>query len=302
MHSPLAIPASRVPGTKRFGWALVLWLATLGGASAQLFPDPGLEAAVRRQVFAKRDTQEPLVEADVVNVSTVEARQLGIRRLDGLEKCRNLAMLDLAGNQVSGLAPLAGLARLQFLDLQGNRVEDLSPIATNAALQYLHLAGNQVRSLAPLAGLTNLSALYLSRNRVEDPRPLLGLRRLAALYLDDNRIASIEGLGQLRALSSLSLSGNRIDDLRPLTSLPGLQYLFLERNRLQDLQVLIDWLKSDAGQRFAPFLHLYLADNPLGSVARTRQLETLRGLGVRLGDRPSAPAPSRPSAAASAKH
>ncbi len=265
---------------------LAVGLATMANAVAQLFPDPQLEAAVRRQVFAKRDSLEPLSEADVVQVSTVEARDRGIRRLDGLEKCRNLAMLDLGGNQVIHLAPLAGLPRLQFLDLQGNQVEDLTPLATNVALQYLHLASNRLRSVAPVAGLTNLSALYLSGNRLEDLAPVLGLRRLASLYLDDNRLRSIEGLGGLRSLSSLSLSGNRIADLRPLRGLGGVQYLFLERNRIQDLAALIDWLGSDPGQRMAPFLNLYLADNPLGSEARTRQLEQIRGLGVRVHDAP----------------
>lgn len=290
MHTPCDWSAVRPVGRVALFASLLLLAAV--ELRAQLFADPQLEAAVRKQVFAKRDNLEPLVEADVVQVSTVDARNRDITRLTGLEKCRNLAMIELGGNDVAELAPLAGLPKLQYLDLQGNRVEDLGPIATNTALQYLHLAGNGIRSVASLAGLTNLSALYLTGNRIEDLGPLLGLRRLSSLYLDSNRLRTIEGLGRLRGLSSLSLSGNRISDLRPLAALDSLQYLFLERNRVQDLGAVIEWVRSDQQQRFAPFLNLYLGGNPLGSAARTKQIEVLRGLGVRVTDQ--AVAVSRP--------
>ncbi len=40
-------------------WAMLPWLAPLAAAD-DLFPDKGLEAAVRYEVFAKRYNQEPL--------------------------------------------------------------------------------------------------------------------------------------------------------------------------------------------------------------------------------------------------
>ncbi|MCC7377053.1 MAG: leucine-rich repeat domain-containing protein [Verrucomicrobiales bacterium] len=260
----------------------ILLALPVAGAASELFPDPALEAAVRTQVFAKRGTEAPLVEADVVNISTVEAKGRGITNLAGLEKCRSLAMLDLAGNKVSDLSPLSGLQRLQFLDVQSNRVENLKPLAGVTALQYLHLAQNKVEDLSALAGLTNLSALYLTGNKVEDIRPLLDLRRLSSLYLDRNRIRDISGIGQIRGLSSLSLAYNRVQDLRSLHGLNRLQHLFLEHNRIRDLAPVVTWVKADAEQRFAPFLNLYLADNPLSSTARKEQLKEVESAGVRV--------------------
>ncbi len=257
-------------------------LAAATSLTAELFPDPNLESAVRRQVFAKRESTEPLLEADVVNVSTVDARNRGVTNLAGLEKCRSLAMLDLGGNRVADLSPLIGLTRLQYLDVQSNRVSDLQPLTGATSLQYLQLAHNQVRGVEALSGLTNLSALYLSGNRVEEVAPLLGLRRLASLYLDDNRLLKVDGISALRGLSSLSLGGNRIDDLKPLAGLDSLQHLFLERNRVQDLAPLVEWAQGDKEQRFAPFLRVYLDGNPLGSTARKSQLEALKAAGVRV--------------------
>ncbi len=268
------------------GVGLLGAMLVMGGmhwqSMAALFPDPNLESAVRRQVFAKRDSDAPLVEEDVVNISTVEGGNRGITNLAGLEKCRALAMLELPGNQVSDLTPLEGLSRLQFVDLQSNRVANLAPLGKVTALQYLQLAANVVKDLAPLAGLTNLSALYLSGNRIEDVKPLRDLHRLASLYLDRNRLEAMDGVEGLHGLSSLSLSDNRLSDLEPITGLTEVRYLFLERNRIQDLSVLVTWVKSDTDQRFAPYLNLYLAGNPLGTLARERQVPELEAAGVRV--------------------
>lgn len=266
------------------GWAVLSgWLIGLGEAAATgLFADPRLEAAVRQQVFTKRYTDEPLVEADVIGVSTIEARGRGIESLAGLERCRNLAMLDLAGNRVLDLGPLSGLTRLQFLDVQSNRVETLAPLGKVTGLQYLHAARNGLTDVAPLSGLTNLSALYLSGNRIEDIGPLVHLRRLASLYLDGNRIESLAGIEWLRGLTVLSLSDNRVADPEPLTGLERVQLLFLDRNRIQDLEPLVRWVKGDEEQRFAPFLRLHLAGNPLGTVARQRQIPEIETAGVKV--------------------
>lgn len=283
MQSRCVLPAAFQPA--RLVAVVLGFLALLPAASpvqAELFPDPNLEAAVRRQVFAKRDNNEPLVESDVANLSTIDGRNRGITNLAGLEKCRSLAMLELAGNRVSDLSPLSGLTRLQYLDVQSNKVSNLQPLCGVASLQYLQLARNQVRGVESLSGLTNLSALYLTGNRVEDLAPLLGLRRLASLYLDDNRLRRIDGIGAVRSLSSLSLSGNRIADLKPLAGLDNLQHLFLERNRIQDLAPLVEWAQADKEQRFAPFLRVYLDGNPLSSLARKTQLGALAAIGVRV--------------------
>jgi internalin A len=263
--------------------AWVLGLGTsLPAAQVNLFPDAGLEAAVRSQVFAKRGNREPLVEADVAQVSTIVARGRGIRSLVGLEKCRSLAMLDLAVNEVADLGPLAGLARLQFLDVQSNRVAQLAPLAKVTTLQYLHLGDNAVGDVSVLAGLTNLSTLHLSGNRVSAIGPLTGLHRLTSLYLNDNRLSSMEGLGSLRSLSSLSLSGNRISDLKPLQGLSGLQYLFLERNQIRDVADLQAWLEKDESERFAPYVQIHLGGNPLGSAVRRRAIPALKEAGIRI--------------------
>ena len=256
--------------------------ATSAPPAAPLFLDRNLESAVRKFVFEKRDNDKPLVEADLATLSTIEAKGLAITNLAGLEKCRELASLDLSRNKIADLSPLKDLSRLQSLSLSDNAVQDLSPLGSIAALQYLELSRNKVKDLQPLAGCTNLSALYLSQNAVEEIAPLHQLTRLSSLYLDQNRLKSIEGLGRIRGLFTLSLSQNQISDVKPLTGLTGLSSLFLEGNKIKDLAPLVEWAAADKEQRFAPFLNLYLKGNPLSSAAKGKQTSALKEIGVRV--------------------
>jgi len=92
----------------------------------------------------------------------------------------------------------------------------------------------------------------------------------------------MEGIGRLKGLTTLSLSGNRISNVRPIEGFESLQYLFLARNRIEDLGDLVRWLEGDRDQRFAPFIQLDLAENPLGTEARRGQWKALKATGARL--------------------
>src|ERR1051326_1189950 len=105
-------------------WVLLTCRLPAGDAPAAppVFKDKDLEKAVRKFVFAKRDNDQPIVEADVINLSTIQGSGMQIEDLSGLEKCVNLASLDLAGNKIKDLTPLRGLAVLQYLNLPDNQI------------------------------------------------------------------------------------------------------------------------------------------------------------------------------------
>ncbi len=250
--------------------------------AAPIFPDKNLEAAVRKFVFEKRDNDKPLAEADLVNLSTIQAVGLGITNLTGLEKCQSLASLDLSKNKISNLQPLKSLARIQYLNLAENQIEDLAPLGEIPALQYIELSQNRVKVLKPLGLLTNLASLYLSHNQISEIAPVVKLPRLVSLYLDHNQIKSIPGINGLKSLSSLSLNNNAISDLAPLEGLTGLYFLSLEHNKIRDLGVLLRMAKNDHEQRFAPFINIYLAGNPLGSAAKRNQIPGLKEIGAKI--------------------
>ena len=122
-------------------------LAADSSSEAPVFKDKILEKAVRKFVFDKRDNDKPIVETDVVNLSTIQGVGMEIADLSGLEKCANLASLDLSKNKIKDLTPLKGLGKLQYLNLAGNQIEDIAPLGEVNALQYIELS-----FLAPLGG------------------------------------------------------------------------------------------------------------------------------------------------------
>lgn len=274
---PLALATSLLAFTH------AMFAADAPASEKSLFPDKNLEAAVRKQVFEKRDSTKPLTEADVANISTVNGKGMDITDLTGLEKCRSLASLELAKNKIAKLDALRDLKSLQYLHLADNQIEDLTPLASVPALQYIELSSNRVKNLAPLAGLTNLASLYLSNNQLTSLDPLLKLPRLATLYVDGNQLTSLKGIGALNRLFSLSASNNAITDLAPLDGLTGLYNLFLEKNKLTDLAPLLALLKkdNDGPKRFAPFINIYLAGNPLGSSSKS-QISKMRDFGAKV--------------------
>ena len=264
---------------------LWVWLGLSSIKAESFFPDPNLDAAVRKQVFGG----DKMTEDDLKKLSTIKATGAGIRDLRGLEKCTSLAALDLADNQIADLTPLKGLTNLQTLTLSANKIQDISPLSGLTNLQYLELSRNEISEISALGKLTQLSALYLSGNGISNINAIQNLHKLSSLYLDGNKVSDLKPLVEIRNLSSLGVSGNRVSDLTPISNMKDLRYLSLDNNRLSDLKPLVVMSKKDfeGEKRFAPYLFLAVNGNPLSATAKT-QLAELKGYGVRL--KPEEPA------------
>lgn len=274
----------------RFILLCLMWVGAVHAADAtnsapeiSVFADRNLEAAVRQQVFAKRDTDKPLTAADVANVAVVQGNFRGITNLMGLEHCKALASIELAGNRIVDLAPLAGLRQLQYVHLASNRVANVQSLGTLPSLQYIQLESNLVTDASPLAACTNLASVYLSKNKLKTIAPLTNLPRVVTFYADGNGLKTVAGLEQLQWLTTVSLSNNRISDLSPLARLRAPSLVLLEDNQIKDLTPLYTAAKADlAGPKnWAPFLRLYLKGNRLSSASK-KQLAELEKEGMRV--------------------
>jgi Leucine-rich repeat (LRR) protein len=254
-------------------------------ANAQdLFPDKNLEAVVRQSVFAKRDNKEPLNEKDVENISIVHGRGKGISNLQGLEKCRSLAELDLSDNAITDVSPIKDLKNIQSLSLGKNQIADVGPLAELVKLQLLDLSDNQVTAIDALAKLENMRTLYLTNNKLEKIETLTKLTKIWTLYLDGNPVKDLAPVGSLPNLSSLSLRNMQLENIDAIKPLKELHSLYLQNNKLTDLSLLIEMAKQDAAgdQNFAMFWRIYLAGNPLSEQAKTAQFEELKKIGSRI--------------------
>ncbi len=122
--------------------------------------------------------QNPIDEADLA--------ALGPRPL--------LAGLYLAGTELSELSGVADFAQLRELDVSGNAVGQLGPLAATVKLEVLSASGCGLAQLEGLAPLVRLRRLDVSWNDVVDLGPLSELVELGELYLNENRIESLQPL------------------------------------------------------------------------------------------------------------
>jgi hypothetical protein len=99
--------------------------------------DIKVDVPVPKILFPGSPTQVDVIDIDILN-------------LKGVEYCVNLQDLDLHGNQISDITPLASLTSLQWLGLWGNQISDLSPLASLTNLWTLYLGFNQISDLKPL--------------------------------------------------------------------------------------------------------------------------------------------------------
>ncbi len=129
-----------------------------------------------------------------------------------------------------------------------------------------------------------MSAIYLGSNAIKDISPLAALTKLSSLSLPKNQIKDISVLEKVNKLSVLNLQDNRVEDLSRLTKQTELKLLMIERNQIKDLKPLAEAAKADAAgpKRFAPYLRLYLAGNPLADATKSAQLDALKAAGVRI--------------------
>ena len=136
---------------------IVLVLAVLSGCPGSVFiPDRALDSAIRAELHKPFGF---LTEADLLGVQTLDARELNIRDLSGIEHCFNLQWLDLRGNDISNLKPLEQLGRPE------------SPF--DSPLVYLNLNSNLISDITPLIGLMNLQTLMLFDNQIADIQALV---------------------------------------------------------------------------------------------------------------------------------
>ncbi|XP_064168520.1 leucine-rich repeat-containing protein 61-like isoform X3 [Anguilla rostrata] len=95
-------------------------------------------------------------EFELESILILKLRSLGIFDLGCVGECKNLERLDLSGNNITNLTPLASLRLLLVLNLSSNRISNLEPICNCDSLQSLNVAGNLISSIENLQCLQSL--------------------------------------------------------------------------------------------------------------------------------------------------
>jgi hypothetical protein len=177
-----------------FAVGLMAGIVLLGTGCPQwvFFQDRALESAIRAEL------QMPfgvLTTEDLKGVSDLDARNLAIRDLSGIENCANLARLNLDTNEISDLSSLEqlGLAQ-QYLSSEGEGEGEGEGPKPQSPLVYLNLDNNQITDVSALAGLLNLEGLSLAGNLIVDIAPLVTNARNGGLGSGDYVVIDLTAL------------------------------------------------------------------------------------------------------------
>ncbi len=191
------------------------------GSESVSIPDANLRAAIAEALG--KASGATITVAEMRALTGLDAEELGIRDLTGLEFATNLTTLDLRFNQITDVSALSGLTNLTTLDLSFNQITDVSALSGLTNLRWLYLYINQITDISALSGLTNLRWLGLSDNQITDVSPLAGLTNLTNLYLEDNQITDISALLGLTNLEKLDLDDNLLNVSSINDYIPALQ-------------------------------------------------------------------------------
>ena len=248
-------------------------------------PDPNLRAAIAEELGKSPNAQ--ITVEDMQRFDRLEGRDKGIQDLTGLELATNIEHLNLTGNKISNLSPIAGLTNLVYLTLSRNhnlsdlsplknlknlewitffstKVSDISAFAGLTNLRYIHAWNHSISDLSPLANLTKLEYLDFCGGNISDLTPLAGLTGLKELYLAVEKVSDISPLAGLTGLTRLSLEDNDISDISPLAGLTNLKWLDVGQNDISDVSPL-------AGLTNLKWLGIYI--NEISDIS---PLDTLR--------------------------
>ncbi|HQM85981.1 MAG TPA: hypothetical protein PLD55_14980, partial [bacterium] len=148
---------------------------------------------------------------------TLLCDEMGILRIDGIEKIINLNYLSLTRNNIKDFSLLKNLKSLKTLDIIGNINTNVETLGELSSLEELE-AGN--------CGLTELGAI-------------INLVELKKLSISPNNIKSIEEVKNLTGLKFLSVPTNYLqnEDLPVLLNLVNLEHLNVEENCLTDFTI-----------------------------------------------------------------
>ena len=138
---------------------LLLILCTAADAQVVDIPDPNLRAVVSDALNLPADasiTQEALAQITGLHASNTTG---AIANLTGLEHAVNLMWLSISGHEITDLAPIANLDKLERLFMWHNPISDIAPLASLTNLQVLKAAHCGISDISALRNLLNLTEL-----------------------------------------------------------------------------------------------------------------------------------------------
>lgn len=238
-----------------------------------VFNDTELKSALLKEMKTKRYIDQnatEITEADALKLTSFRhSYKYGhfVKDLKGIEKFTNLTLLDLAGNDISEITPLANLKNLNNLSLTSNKITDIAPLQNLNKMEQLFLSANKISDISPIKDLTNLTSLLLSNNnKISNINLISNFTKLRILDIEELQLDDISMLKNLTNLQTLSFAKNKITDISPLKNLTKLSDLNISNNKISDITPL---------QNLTKLQTLKISKNPISNIDALKNLTSL---------------------------
>ena len=154
--------------------------APVGDAS--VFEDAALESAVRNALGI--GPEDEITDQMLIGLEELDARDLPIESIEGIEKMPNLTFLRLDGTNLTDISPLEALSQLNYFNINTTTgITDISPLRNNTQLGTLIARnvpfGNE--GMNTIANFTQLHRLNMRNTGVTDLSVLANLMSQGAL-------------------------------------------------------------------------------------------------------------------------
>jgi serine/threonine protein kinase len=170
-----------------------------------------------------------------------------INRLDDLRAMINLRVVNLTGQSISDLSPLADCPSIINLNIHESPVTDVSPLASMPRLRFLYLQGSDIQDFSPFSEMRSLEHLFLGWTPLADISEMGDCPTLEWLGISHTNITNLRGIEQFMGLRRLDIAATNIIDFSPLDDMPFFSILqispemekFLHTLSRDDIQVII---------------------------------------------------------------
>jgi internalin A len=225
--------------------------------SVFIFPDPGLEAAIRDAIG--KPTGD-IHDTDLIRLTSLDANYRNIANLEGIQHCGDLTWLCLTHNQIVDISAVSCLSNLKWLNLEDNQISDITPLVNNQGIHIgnsIALRGNPLLLVPGSQDMLNIETLqrrgvtvfFAAGVAVNFPDPGLeaAIRDTIGKPTGDIHDTDLIGLSflfevdrrsGLTNLTILGLDWNEIVDISTLSGLTNLTILDLDWNEIIDISAL----------------------------------------------------------------
>ena len=234
-----------------------------------VFDDAALEELVATATGTVPGATKP---DDIADLITLEGIETDISTLDGLECLTALMTLNLSGNNLQDIAPIAALLHLDYLALTDNDIEDMSPLNQLPFLTTLVISANAITDLSSLKAAWHLETLKVSQNNITNLSPLSNLTTLRTLDVSGNNITDLSPLSKIPTLEILEAHSNAVFTISPLP--PTITKLILHHNAITDLSPLL------TDPAITPNDTIDIRSNPIDCQEQSAAIEQLISIGV----------------------